>query len=51
LGKALSNVSKITKTEDGRVVEILNPNEVERCRVQAKDGAFEMPAYVLKISG
>ena len=51
LGKALSNVSKITKTEDGREVEVLNPNEVERCRVQAKDGAFEMPAYVLKISG
>ena len=50
LGKALSNVSKITKTEDGREVEVLNPNEVERCRVQAKDGAFEMPAYVLRIS-
>ncbi|HAN09327.1 MAG TPA: TIGR02677 family protein [Clostridiales bacterium] len=51
LAKALANTSKITKTEDGRRVEILNPDTRERCVLKSKDGELEMPGYVLEVRG
>ncbi|WP_077612273.1 TIGR02677 family protein [Clostridium sp. Marseille-P2415] len=47
LAKALEG-SGTGKTEDGRVYRVENPDTKERCVVECEDGAFEMPAFVLK---
>ncbi|MEY8354102.1 TIGR02677 family protein [Lachnospiraceae bacterium 54-53] len=38
----------MSKTEDGRVCCVENPDTKEHCVVECEDGAFEMPAFVLK---
>lgn len=40
--------SGMSKTEDGRTYYVENPDVKEHCVVKCEDGAFEMPAFVLK---
>lgn len=47
LSKALEKKDQKSKTEDGRIYYIENPDEEERCILKCSDGMFEMPAYTI----
>ncbi len=50
IGKAITTVDKKAKTEDGRIVTLVLPQNGERCILKCEDGFLEMPAYTLKFS-
>lgn len=51
IGRANQSEAKETKTEDGRNVKLIYPQEQKRCVLHCDDGDLEMPAFVLEIKG
>lgn len=51
IGRANQSEVKETKTEDGRIVKLVYPQEQKRCVLHCDDGDLEMPAFVLEIKG
>ena len=49
IGRANQSEGKETKTEDGRVVKLIAPQEDKRCVLHCEDGNLEMPAFVLEV--
>ncbi|QAA33570.1 TIGR02677 family protein [Clostridium manihotivorum] len=49
LSKGINASDRRGKTEDGRVFKVESPkNKEDRCTLLSEDGAFEMPAYVIR---
>ena len=49
IGRANQSGVGETKTDDGRKVELIYPENNRRCVLKCDDGELEMPAFVLKI--
>ncbi len=49
IGRANQSEAKETKTEDGKIVKLIYPQEKKRCVLHCEDGNLEMPAFVLEI--
>lgn len=49
IGRANQSGVGETKTEDGKRVELIYPENNRRCVLECEDGKMEMPAFVLKI--
>lgn len=49
IGRANQLEEKETKTEDGRKVKLIYPENGKRCTMHSEDGDLEMPAFILKI--
>lgn len=50
IGRANQSGVRETKTDDGRKVELIYPENNRRCLLKCDDGELEMPAFVLKIN-
>ena len=50
IGRANQSGVRETKTDDGRKVELIYPENNKRCILKCDDGELEMPAFVLKIA-
>lgn len=49
IGRANQSEMKETKTEDGRIVKLVYPEDKKRCTLHCDDGDLEMPAFILEI--
>ena len=49
IGRANQSGVRETKTDDGRKVELIYPQDGKRCVLKCEDGELEMPAFILKI--
>lgn len=48
LTKGIQEKGELATTEHGKKFRLINPHEIQRCKVKCDDGVIEMPAYILE---